>query len=94
MTTSGQISANIQGVPSVYSGGQGGLLDVSLDPQFASNRYVYLSFSEPREDGKMQPPLAARNYPAMKKPAKLAGYFSPTTGLEFIFAFWLAPSVG
>ncbi|HRH79400.1 MAG TPA: PQQ-dependent sugar dehydrogenase, partial [Cellvibrionaceae bacterium] len=52
VTTSGQISANIQGVPSVYSGGQGGLLDVSLDPQFASNRYVYLSFSEPREAGK------------------------------------------
>ncbi|HMW50443.1 MAG TPA: PQQ-dependent sugar dehydrogenase, partial [Cellvibrionaceae bacterium] len=52
VTTSGQISANISGVPTVYSGGQGGLLDVSLDPQFATNRYVYLSYAEPREDGK------------------------------------------
>jgi len=27
--------------------GQGGLLDIALDPQFTSNRRVYLSFSEP-----------------------------------------------
>ena len=36
----------IGGVPSVVSAGQGGLLDVALDPQYAANRRVYLSFSE------------------------------------------------
>jgi aldose sugar dehydrogenase len=31
--------------------GQGGLLDVALDPAFASNRVIYWSFAEPHEDG-------------------------------------------
>ena len=42
----GQVSAAIAGVPAVAFGGQGGLLDVALDPGFASNGRVYLSFSE------------------------------------------------
>ncbi len=36
----------ITGTPAVAAAGQGGLLDVALDPQFASNRRVYLSFAE------------------------------------------------
>ncbi len=46
-----QLSAPIAGVPAVQAQGQGGLLDVALDPQFASNRLVYLSYAEPRSDG-------------------------------------------
>jgi glucose/arabinose dehydrogenase len=37
----------ISGVPSVWSRGQGGLMDVALHPEFARNRWVYLSFSKP-----------------------------------------------
>ncbi|MCW5654060.1 PQQ-dependent sugar dehydrogenase [Hydrogenophaga sp.] len=37
---------SIGGLPSVASAGQGGLLDVAIDPAFASNRRIYLSFSE------------------------------------------------
>ena len=37
----------VAGVPTVVARGQGGLLDIVLHPQFASNRYVYLSFSRP-----------------------------------------------
>src|SRR5215510_7443738 len=49
---SGKVIATIKdGVPAVASRGQGGLLDVALDPKFASNRMIYWSFSEPREDG-------------------------------------------
>jgi len=48
VTRQGQISDALIGVPAVYSGGQGGLLDVALDPNFASNRMVYFSFSENR----------------------------------------------
>ena len=40
------ISAPISGVPAVDSSGQGGLLDVALDPQFAINRRLYLAYSE------------------------------------------------
>jgi len=35
----------IEGVPTAFSRGQGGLLDVALDPDFAANRLVYLSYS-------------------------------------------------
>lgn len=38
--------ATVSGTPGVVAQGQGGLLDVALDPEFASNRTVYLSFSE------------------------------------------------
>lgn len=45
VTTGGQVTT-ITGTPSVVTAGQGGLLDVALDPQFASNRTIWLSFSE------------------------------------------------
>jgi len=47
----GVLSAPIAGVPEVQAAGQGGLLDVALDPAFATNRLVYLSYAEPRADG-------------------------------------------
>lgn len=39
----------VQHVPQVVTGGQAGLLDVTLHPQFAENRYIYLSYSEAGE---------------------------------------------
>jgi glucose/arabinose dehydrogenase len=47
----GKLSGPVPGTPNVFSQGQGGLLDVALDPDFATNRLVYLSFSEPGEGG-------------------------------------------
>jgi glucose/arabinose dehydrogenase len=47
----GTVSSPIAGVPAVDARGQGGLLDLALSPAFASDRLVYLSFSEPRGDG-------------------------------------------
>jgi len=47
----GKLSAPIAGVPNVAGRGQGGLLDVVLDPGFAQNRTIYLSFAEPRAGG-------------------------------------------
>jgi glucose/arabinose dehydrogenase len=47
----GTSSEPLAGVPAVDARGQGGLLDVALDPRFAENRLVYLSFSEPGENG-------------------------------------------
>jgi glucose/arabinose dehydrogenase len=46
----GSLSAPLAGVPAVAAAGQGGLLDVALDPRFAENRLVYLSFSEAGEN--------------------------------------------
>lgn len=47
VSADGTLSDPLRGVPRVDSRGQGGLLDVALDPNFAQNRLVYLSFSEP-----------------------------------------------
>ena len=47
----GSVSAPITGTPTVYSEGQGGLLDVALSPQFATDGLVYLSFAEPGPNG-------------------------------------------
>lgn len=47
----GVLSAPLSGVPKVRSSGQGGLLDVAIDPKFASNKQVYLTFSEPGNGG-------------------------------------------
>ena len=40
------VDANVSGVPAVNSDGQGGLLDVALDPDFATDSWVYFTFSE------------------------------------------------
>jgi glucose/arabinose dehydrogenase len=45
----GRVSKPLEGVPRVFARGQGGLLDVALDPRFAENRFVYLSYAEPGE---------------------------------------------
>jgi aldose sugar dehydrogenase len=47
----GKVSAPVKGVPAVHYKGQGGLLDVALDPQFATNRMIYFSYAEPRAGG-------------------------------------------
>jgi len=51
--TDGRLSPPIlQGMPEVAAVGQGGLLDVLLAPDFASSGIIYLSYGEPRGDGK------------------------------------------
>ena len=42
---------DVDGVPAVAYGGQGGLGDVILHPDFAKNKLVYLSFAEADEGG-------------------------------------------
>ena len=47
----GKLSPPLSGVPKVVVAGQGGLLDVAIDPDFKSNSLVYLTYSEPGEGG-------------------------------------------
>ncbi|MDD2920133.1 PQQ-dependent sugar dehydrogenase [Rhodoferax sp.] len=47
----GRINAAVSGLPDVAARGQGGLLDVMLDGDFARNRTLFLCFSEPGADG-------------------------------------------
>jgi glucose/arabinose dehydrogenase len=47
----GALSEPLAGVPAVYAEGQGGLLDVILDPAFEKNATIYLSYAEPGPGG-------------------------------------------
>jgi glucose/arabinose dehydrogenase len=47
----GKLSEPVAGLPAVDARGQGGLLDVSLDPAFASSHLIYWSYAEPRDNG-------------------------------------------
>lgn len=51
VSASGQIGQPIAGVPAVDARGQGGLLDVALSPNFARDRTIFWSFTEPRDGG-------------------------------------------
>lgn len=50
VATDGTISAPLTGVPAVQAKGQGGLLDVALDPGFADNHTIWFTYSEPSGD--------------------------------------------
>ena len=43
----GKLPAPVQGLPEIVAGGQGGLLDVITDSDFARNRTIYFCYSEP-----------------------------------------------
>jgi aldose sugar dehydrogenase len=45
------VDTPLSGVPAVYSGGQGGLLDVAIDPDFATDPWIYFSYSEAGSGG-------------------------------------------
>ena len=40
------VEATVSGIPAVNASGQGGLLNVAIDPDFAADPWVYLTYSE------------------------------------------------
>jgi glucose/arabinose dehydrogenase len=53
LTQDGKPDKKISGLPAVVSAGQGGLLDVTADPHFATNRMIYWDYSEQTSDGSL-----------------------------------------
>jgi aldose sugar dehydrogenase len=51
ISKTGEKSDALQGLPAVTAEGQGGLLGLALDPEFAKNQTIYFSFSEPGANG-------------------------------------------
>jgi aldose sugar dehydrogenase len=47
----GRLSAPVSGVPEVDNRRQGGLLDVAVGPEFATDRMVYMTYAKPVEGG-------------------------------------------
>jgi len=74
----GKPSAPIQGVPAVFAEGQGGLLDVQTDSDFARNRTIYFCFSEPSADKKTNSTALAR--------ARLSEDLKRLTDVKVIFS--------
>ena len=56
----GAFLSKIEGFPSVDDSGQGGLLDVELDPDFENNRMIYWTFSESFGSGTLTSVAKAR----------------------------------
>ena len=76
----GKLGKPIEGVPDVATGGQGGLLDVLLDADFASNRTLYFCFSESASVGN-----GSGNSTALAR-AKLSADGAQLTDLKIIFS--------
>jgi len=76
-------TTEVSGVPAVAVGGQGGLLDVALAPDFARSRTIYLSYAEPGPDGSQ---LALAR-------ATLAGA-APSLRLDKLQVIWRSGSPG
>src|SRR5882724_10316728 len=51
VTSEGQVSPPLKGVPDVWASGQGGLLDVVTDKSFAQNKTIYFCFAERADRG-------------------------------------------
>ena len=51
LSANGKTVSKVEGFPKVDDKGQGGLLDVALDPDFATNRMIFWTFSEPVSGG-------------------------------------------
>ncbi len=56
----GRLSAPLAGLPAISVGGQCGLLDLALDPQFATNQRLFFTFAEPGEGGNSTAVASAR----------------------------------
>jgi glucose/arabinose dehydrogenase len=66
-TRDGKLSPPLGGVPKVLSQNQGGLLDVIIDRDFATNNAIYFCYSDP-VDGGAQTALARAKIDAGEKP--------------------------
>ena len=90
----------VTGAPTVVSQGQGGLLDVVAAPSFAGDNMVYLTFSEPSQQGGSQLALARAKLSDVATSPKLTGlqvlWRNPTggTGGHFGARIAFAPDGG
>lgn len=80
VSAQGRVGPPVAGVPEVDAVGQGGLLDVATDSDFARNRLVYLCYSEPADGG-----FARGNSTALAR-ARLSDDATKLEDLKVIFS--------
>ena len=76
----GRLNAPLQGLPAMATEGQGGLLDVVLDSDFARNRQLYFCFSEPGKDA-----AQGKNSTALAK-ARLSSDATALEDVQLLFS--------
>ncbi len=69
----GKLSEPVAGVPQVDSRGQGGLLGLAIDPDYARNGTIYFAFSEPDGDANRTAVAKARLVSSTGGPTRLEG---------------------
>ena len=68
----GELGPPLDGLPPVDARGQGGLLDVVLDPRFPDTRWVYWSYAEPAGGGQNSTAVARGRLEAQGLKGRLA----------------------
>lgn len=48
----GKVVGKVNGIPEVIELGQGGLMDITLHPNYKSNGWIYLAYTEPAKSGR------------------------------------------
>ena len=94
--TRGDLGTPLEGVPEVDARGQGGLLDIVLDPKFSENRWIYLSYSEPAGRGTNSTAVARARLEAnglQGRARRRAGDLSPIAAFPEYRAFRFSPRV-
>ena len=83
----GKLVKKIIGLPDVAFAGQGGLLDVAFDPNFASNKMIYWSYSEKYQEGSLTTVAKGKLNEAAGKVENVSVIFRATpatnSGLQF-----------
>ncbi len=78
----GALVKKITGFPPVVFAGQGGLLDVAFDPQFAANKMIYWSFSEEYAPGNLTAVAKGKLKEAAGKVENVSVIFQATPALN------------
>lgn len=78
----GKMLKKITGFPEVDDRGQGGMLDVALDPAFSSNKMIYWSFSEKYENGNLMSVAKGKLNETTGKVENTVVIFRATPGLR------------
>jgi len=78
VSTDGKQISKIEGFPKVDSKGQGGMLDVALDPDFKTNNIIYFSYSEPYEGGNHTAVAKGKLSPDLKNISEVKVIFRAT----------------
>lgn len=81
-TPTGTVGAPITGLPAVNDEGQGGLLGVTTDPDFANNRMIYWTFSENTADGNLTAVAKGKLSADEKKVENISVIYRATPGYK------------